>query len=159
MGWWIFWQYQSQGIGRIFEIFRPTISVLPIEKQRKQEARAIFDAASWITDGKERTFLVLFQNNRELRPGGGYIGTFGIVKIKGEKIVAVDVHDSNVFDSRIATNHEPPYPMGKLLNIKDWELRDSNWSPDFPTNAQKAEFFLSPGRGRRKNRWSGGSFN
>lgn len=150
LGWWIFWQYRTQGIGRIFEIFRPTISALPIEKQRKQEARAIFDAVSWLTDGKERTFLVLFQNNRELRPGGGYIGTFGIVKIKGDKIIAVDVHDSNVFDSRIETKQEPPYPMGKLLNIKNWELRDSNWSPDFPTNAQKAEFFYHLEGGEEK---------
>ncbi len=150
LSWWIFWQYRTQGIGRIFEIFRPTIFVLPIEKQRQQEAQAIFDTISWITDGQERTFLVLFQNNRELRPGGGYIGTFGIVKIKGDNIITVDIHDSNVFDSRIETKHEPPYPMGKLLNIKDWELRDSNWSPDFPTNAQKAEFFYHLEGGEEK---------
>ncbi len=28
----------------------------------------------------ERTYLLLFQNNLELRPSGGYIGSFGIFK-------------------------------------------------------------------------------
>ena len=36
------------------------------------------------------------------------------------------------------------------MQLKRWMLRDSNFSPDFPTNAQKAEYFYRLGGGREK---------
>jgi hypothetical protein len=36
------------------------------------------------------------------------------------------------------------------MQIRKWMLRDSNFSPDFPTNAQKAEYFYRLGGGREK---------
>ncbi len=120
---------------------RPIIRVLPIEDHQKKELDTIFDILPKIARGEEKVFLILFQNNHELRPGGGYIGTFGILKIKDEKVTFIDTHDTNVFDSKIETGIEPPFPMSSLLKISSWEMRDSNWSADFPTNAKKAEYF------------------
>ncbi len=42
----------------------------------------------------------------------------------------------------------PPYPIKETLNVKDWKLRDSNFSPDFPANAQKAGEFYRMGQGQ-----------
>jgi len=96
---------------------------------------------------RERTFLVLLQNDMELRPGGGFIGSFGIVKTKNGKVSDIQIHDTGNFDGRIPDTQTPPYPLGEMLHVKSWKLRDSNWSPDFSVNAEKAEYFYKLGGG------------
>lgn len=143
MSWFIFLEYKKSGWIGIVNFFSPILRIVPIEKEQKEELRSIFKIVSILSEKSEvQTFLILFQNNLELRPGGGYIGSFGILKIKKGKVVEIDVHDTNVFDDRISTGITPPYPMIETLKIKNWEMRDSNWSPDFSKNAQKAvEFY------------------
>jgi hypothetical protein len=98
-------------------------------------------------DDVERTYLVLLQNNMELRPGGGYIGSFAIVTIKDGSVVRSAVHDTANFDGRIPDEIAPPYPMKETMHIPSLKLRDSNWMPDFPTNARLAENFYALGQG------------
>ncbi len=98
----------------------------------------------------EKTFLVLLQNNMELRPGGGYIGSFGIIKTKNGKVTSYEIHDTSNFDGRIPDNHDMPDPMKKVFKIEAWKLRDSNYSPDYPTNAKKALEFYYQGQGTEK---------
>jgi hypothetical protein len=104
-----------------------------------------------LEDGdKERTFLILFQNNMELRPGGGFIGSFGIIKTKGEKIISYSVHDTSNFDGRIPDTVPIPTPMKEAFGINAWKLRDSNYSPDFKVNAEKALEFYYLGKGEEE---------
>lgn len=91
--------------------------------------------------GQEKTYLLLFQNNLELRPSGGFIGSFGIAKVKNGQITNLAIHDTTIFDGFGQIQTEPPLPMKNYLNITNWQMRDSNWSADFPTSAQKAEYF------------------
>lgn len=104
----------------------------------------------FLLDSSEKTFLILFQNNMEIRPGGGFIGSFGILKVKQGKISELQIHDTSNFDGRIPDTVSPPYPMKETLRINSWKLRDSNYSPDFSTNAQKAEEFYYLGQGLEK---------
>ena len=90
---------------------------------------------------QEKTYLLLFQNNLELRPGGGYLGNFGILKIKNGQIISFEVHDTNIFDGFSKIKTEPPQPIKNYLGIDNWQMRDANWSPDFPTSAKQAEYF------------------
>ena len=39
----------------------------------------------------------------------------------------------------------PPVPLRQFLGVDLWVLRDSNWSPDFPTAAQRAVSLYRPG--------------
>lgn len=111
--------------------------------------RALLSIADFVLkkDDVMRTYLVLFQNNYEIRPGGGFIGSFGIVKIRNGELLDFAVHDTGNFDGRIPNTVSPPYPMNELLRIDSWKLRDSNYSPDFPTNARQAEMFYEMGEG------------
>lgn len=111
--------------------------------------RALLSIADFVLkkDDVTRTYLVLFQNNYEIRPGGGFIGSFGIVKIRNGELLDFAVHDTGNFDGRIPNTVSPPYPMKELLRIDSWKLRDSNYSPDFPTNARQAEMFYEMGEG------------
>lgn len=98
----------------------------------------------------EKTFLILFQNNMEIRPGGGFIGSFGILKVRGGAISNLQIHDTGYFDERIPNTILAPYPIEETLRLKYLKMRDSNFSPDFPTNAKAAEEFYYLGKGEEK---------
>ncbi len=149
-GWYIFLEYKNGDYLKLLSLVKPTVKVLPISKVHKTELSGVMDIMETLSQKQESTFLLLFQNNNELRPGGGYIGSFGIMKIKDGRILFVDSHDTNVFDSGSSSQIAPPKPMQDMLGIKDWELRDSNWSPDFAVNAQRAEYFYHLEGGQEK---------
>ena len=132
------------------KILSETIDYLPIELSKKNEYKSLAYFADYLLkkDDREKTFLILFQNNMELRPGGGFIGAFGILKIKNGKIIDLQSHDLSNFDGRIKEIIEPPYPMRETLRINALGLRDSNWSPDFSENAKKAEYLYHLGDGQ-----------
>ncbi len=151
IAWTIFLQYKNKGWSGLMSLSAPVVKIAPISSENKEEILTIFDIFSEITkNGQEKTFLLLFQNNMEIRPGGGFIGSFGILKTKGEKITEIGVHDTAVFDSGIDSGVKPPYPLEKIINVENWELRDSNWSPNFPTNAKKAESLYHLEGGKEK---------
>lgn len=83
------------------------------------------------------TFLVVLQNQDELRPTGGFIGTYGILQTGNGDIARFETHDVYHMDMPVKdqVNVTPPDPIRLYLNPK-WYLRDANWSPDFPTAAQ-----------------------
>ncbi len=78
------------------------------------------------------------------------MGQYAIVKIKNGEVVSAVVEDANLLDQRITAKITPPYPLTRKLQLKRWKLRDSNFSPDFPTNAEKAEYFYRLSGGREK---------
>jgi hypothetical protein len=90
-------------------------------------------------------YLFLFQNSMELRPTGGFIGSFAIVDIAGGKIIKKETFDTAVFDKNIKDSPEPPYFIKKYLHASSWGMRDSNWSFDFPTSATRAISFYEMG--------------
>ncbi len=91
--------------------------------------------------GQEKTYLLLFQNNLELRPSGGYLGSFAILKINNAKITHLGIHDTNIFDGFSQAYTQPPQPLADYLGIDNWQMRDANWSPDFLVSAMQIEDF------------------
>lgn len=91
---------------------------------------------------KASRFLVLLENSDELRPTGGFLGTYGVLKIENGDIIDFTTHDIYHLDmpAQNKMNVEPPEPLKKYLN-KQWYLRDANWSPDWPTAAKKILWF------------------
>ncbi len=123
---------------------------LPIEQSAKDEIQAIDKFVQYFTkkDGVERRYLILLQNNLELRPTGGFLGQYAILKIKDGEVTSLFVEDANLLDQRIDSNISAPYPFERMVAIKKWKFRDSNWYPDFPTSVDKIKYFY---------RMSGGS--
>ncbi len=87
----------------------------------------------------EKNYLVLFQNNNELRPTGGFISAYGIAKFKNGFFTGIEIND--VFGD--ISDHEyidPPYPQKKLLDgpfYEGYTFRDANWYPDFPQSVSE----------------------
>ncbi len=81
-----------------------------------------------------RTYLVLLQNNHELRPTGGFIGAYGIVKIRGGAVVDSFFEGSELLDARAPVGvalPPAPIPVRRYLNLDYLFFRDSNWQADF----------------------------
>ncbi len=86
-----------------------------------------------------RTYLFLFQNNHEMRATGGFIGSYGIIKINNGNLEKMLIDDIFNPDGQLIDRVVPPLPIQKIS--ADWSLHDSNWFVDFPLSAKKAMDF------------------
>jgi hypothetical protein len=148
VGWYFYWQIKFGGLQKVGNV----LELLPVSVERREEYKTLMAIADYFSkkDDTEKTVMILFENNLEIRPGGGYLGSFGILKIKNGKITDLQIHDLSNFDGRVPDGIIPPYPMKEILRINSWKLRDSNYSPDFPTNARKAMEFYYLAKGEEK---------
>lgn len=94
-----------------------------------------------------KRYLVLFQNNHEIRPTGGFIGSLALVDIDRGSVKKMEVPGGGSYDvsGNIGLEIESPKPM-HLVN-PHWELQDANWWPDFPSSAEKVEWFYEKSGG------------
>ncbi len=82
-----------------------------------------------------RKYLLLFQNNRELRATGGFIGTYGIFDMDEGKINNLKIEGPYNIDGQLTDNVKAPEAM-RLIQTRLY-MRDANWFLDFPTSAEK----------------------
>ena len=99
-----------------------------------QTLQETFDLLATILMGN-KSLLFVFQNNNELRPTGGFLGTVGTTKLHDGKITKLDIRSVYDFDGQLQDFILPPQPMFAVNNR--WYLRDSNWFADFPLSANQ----------------------
>ena len=87
-----------------------------------------------------KKYLILFQNTSELRPTGGFPGTYAVVTFEDGKLKDFFVDDIYNIDGQLKRNIIPPEPLQHITPT--WGMRDANWFVDFPTSARKIEWFL-----------------
>ncbi len=90
-----------------------------------------------------RVYLLIFQNYDEVRATGGFIGTYGVIKINDGKIQELKIDSIYDLDGHIYDNIAAPGPFQP--DIKKWGIRDANWFVDFPTSARKLLQFFESG--------------
>ena len=96
--------------------------------------------------GPHRT-LVLLQNNDEVRPTGGFIGSFLNLEMQNGYVISLKLEDVYDMDGQFKEVIEPPEEMRALTNR--WFFRDSNYSPDFGISGEKAIWFYAKERGEK----------
>lgn len=89
---------------------------------------------------QEKTYLILFQNDKELRATGGFLTSYAIFKVKDAKIKIEKSEDIYDLDNSISNHPEAPreiltYHQG----VNRFYIRDSNLSPDFPSSIELFE--------------------
>lgn len=84
--------------------------------------------------------LLLSQDTMELRPTGGYIGSFGVLRVS-HGTAALERYDSfeELPDPEPAM--EAPAELA-AVQTRPWDLSNANWWPDFPTSARTAKEML-----------------
>ena len=85
-----------------------------------------------------RSYLLLGQNNAEIRATGGFIGSVGLITVENGAVVRLEYGSSYTVDDK-ARPPLPPAPLARYLGLGGWYLRDANWWPDFPASAAQVE--------------------
>ncbi len=88
-----------------------------------------------------RRYLLLGQNNFELRATGGFLGSMGVMTVEGGRIADLDYRRSYDWDNPNREKMQPPYPYVRYMRFGAWFIRDANWYADFPTSARMVEEF------------------
>jgi len=86
---------------------------------------------------RPRSYLLMFQNNNELRPTGGFFGSYGILDIKNGQIEELKVDDTYCIDGQLVSPGSPE----KIFP-------NANFDPDFLVSSQKVrELYEQAGGG------------
>ncbi|MBI4599061.1 DUF4012 domain-containing protein [Candidatus Uhrbacteria bacterium] len=128
-------------VGPVAEALRPV-------RARLRELGDALDTASVLAlllppfGGLEQSshLLLLFMNNDELRPGGGFIGSYGVLEMHEGETSSFVTRDAYALDTPADPFYfvPSPEPLARYMGSTKWALRDSNWSPDFAVSAQQA---------------------
>jgi hypothetical protein len=94
-----------------------------------------------------RHYLILAQNEDELRATGGFISGAGLVVVENGRITTLNFQDAYLVDNW----QDKPYevltagPLYEFMNLELFLFRDANVWPDFPTSAETAMNLFSYG--------------
>jgi hypothetical protein len=104
-------------------------------KTQVQRAENFLNAfVPWFSDASTtHHVLVLLENPSEMRPGGGFLGSYADVAIHSGTIESISVHDVADVNAAFAQKIIPPKPL--QLEEAGWRPADGNWFFDFPTSA------------------------
>lgn len=111
----------------------------------RSQARSISGLATSLPDllgtKVRKTYLVLIQDNTQIRPGGGVVLGYGILTFDKGRLISGKFFKSSVADNQLKGRVEPPEPLAKYNNQETWTLKDVSWDQDFSLVAKKAIWF------------------
>lgn len=93
----------------------------------------------------ESQILLLFLNDQELRPGGGFLGSFGVLSTDAGLVKSLITDDILAIDNPATgvRTTPPPAPIVEYMDVETWFARDANWSPDFTESAKTVSAFFA----------------
>lgn len=99
----------------------------------------------------KKSYLVLFLNNAEIRPGGGFIGSFARLDLVNGRAKAFDF-ETNIYKLDKAfvaagNNIVPPPELATIIPV--WTMRDANLSPDYAKSSEKVAWFYQQESGKK----------
>ncbi len=96
----------------------------------------ITELPALLGENSPQKYFIIFQNDKELRPGGGFMTGYSIFSLDKGVITPETSSDIYPLDDSIANKPAAPAPLVEYLHLTDpvYNLRDSNLSPDFLTN-------------------------
>lgn len=93
-------------------------------------------------------YVVLLQNNMELWPTGGYMGSYAEFQLDQGALKNLQVQAIDVPNGQIKGYVKSPEPITTYVHQggdPGWTLRASNWDPDFPEGLTTIDWFFSEG--------------
>lgn len=91
----------------------------------------------YLLSGQHR-FLLVSQHPGEIRPTGGFIGSYGVLSI-GPRGFSLEKYEG-IEELPVPPELHIPSPPGDILT-RWFKLRDANWWIDFPTSARELLMF------------------
>jgi hypothetical protein len=96
---------------------------------------------------KDKRYLVVFQNNSELRASGGFIGSYALVDLKNGRINNLEVPGGGSYDTEGGMQVRVAAPEPLTLVNPLWHFWDANWWPDWPTTSENLMWFYGKSGG------------
>ncbi|MCX6793792.1 MAG: DUF4012 domain-containing protein [Candidatus Gottesmanbacteria bacterium] len=86
----------------------------------------------------EKRYLVIFQNDKELRPTGGFMTAYAQFRFVGGKAILEKSDDIYALDAALNKKYPAqPEILTYLPGVYNLNIRDSNLSPDFKLSMQR----------------------
>jgi len=104
-------------------------------------------AVDFLGHKTDTRYLLIFQNNAEMRASGGFIGSYAVVDFRRGEIKNIDVPAGGSYDLQGGLHERISAPQPLHLINSLWEFQDANWWPDWPTSAKKIQWFFENGWG------------
>ncbi|HEX8923987.1 MAG TPA: DUF4012 domain-containing protein, partial [Patescibacteria group bacterium] len=103
-----------------------------------RDGQPILKKTSWLLGkDKPRKYLLVYQNDAELRPSGGFWTAYATLQVSNGKVIPGT--SNNIYDLDDKINSKIPAPRiisSYHIGVPYFYVRDMNLSPDFPTDAQ-----------------------
>jgi hypothetical protein len=127
-------------LGPALATFRANLTDIQTGLQKIQSFLSI--APTLLGIGQPASFLIEQLDSTEIRPSGGFIGSYGIATFANGQLTNIQMSDTYLLDNAFldtgqSISYPPAYEWFPL--VPSWSLRDSNLDADFPTAAQYAE--------------------
>lgn len=130
------------------------INLGPIKDALRESVRALFVFQDFsdtlldvLGDKQFKRYLFIFQNNNEIRPTGGFIGSFAIIDVDKGGIKNMEIPGGGSYDIKGQLKELVISPEPFHLINSAWQFQDSNWFPDFPEAAKKIMWFYEKSGG------------
>jgi len=137
---------QDQLFAPLKSALQPLAGTLPPLKQALDQSVPLLEAFVPLAGYPDKArYLLLLLNADELRPGGGFVGNIGTLTLDAGDITDLNFTDVYNIDQPVSGKWKevPPAPISQRLGVNVWYMRDANWSPDFPTSAEKMlDFYI-----------------
>ena len=122
--------------GRVQTLLAQADEWLPLAQDGLELAQVL--PAMMGNEGR-RHYLLVAQNEDELRATGGFFTGVGLLVVEEGRIVELSFQDANTVDNWQEKPYDlPPEPLQELMLSDLFLFRDANFWPDFPTSAEKA---------------------
>lgn len=96
---------------------------------------------SLLWHNKEKLYLIVLQNNDEIRPAGWFMWSMGLASIYKWKIKNIDFKDVYALEWKIKPYRETVPEWLSSITNSFW-LRDANYFLSYKDNSEKIKFFL-----------------
>jgi len=96
---------------------------------------------------QDKRYLLVFQNNSELRASGGFLGSYALVDIRNGKIRNLEVPGGGSYDTEGGMSVRVTAPKPLWLVNPLWHFWDANWWPNWPTTAKNLMWFYEKSDG------------
>ncbi len=95
----------------------------------------------------DKRYLLVFENNREMRASGGFIGSYALIDLSRGRLKNVEIPEGGSYDTEGGLLKRVISPEPLWLVNPLWHFWDANWWPDWKISAKKLSWFYEKSGG------------
>lgn len=125
-------------IDPLLHIFETSFPITDVLKMAQLAPRLLGSAGNGL-----QTYMILVQNEDELRPTGGFLTAVGLLQVENNEIKSITFESSDLVDDLSKPYPKAPWQLDDYMMSEILLFRDSNWFTDFPTTVEWAKFLYA----------------